>query len=68
MDCSESENKSVKMLKLRLLYLFDYAKKLDQRVKKHYEDKIAAFGIDPVLLEVKHFELDCLPPLEATDL
>ena len=60
----------MKMLKLRLPYLFliDYAKNLDQRVKKCYEDKIAAIGIDPVLLEGKHFEPDCLPPVEAIDI
>ena len=48
--------------------LSDHAKKLEQRVKKHYEEKIAAIWIDPMLLEGKHFEPDCLPPVEARDL
>ena len=69
MDCSESEAKSGENVEATSsVPLSDYAKKLDQRVKKHYEDKITAIEIDPVLLEGKHFEPDCLPPVEATDL
>ena len=68
MDCFDSEAKSNENVEATSsLPLSDYAKKLDQRVKKRYEDKIAAIGIDPVLLEGKHFEPDCLPPVEATD-
>ena len=69
MDCSDSEAKSDENVEATSpAPLSDYAKKLDQRVKKRYEDKIAAIGIDPVLLEGKHFEPDCLPPVEATDI
>ena len=54
MDCSDSEAKSDENVEaMSSVPLSDYAKKLDQRVKKRYEDKIAAIGIDPVLLEVK---------------
>ena len=69
MDYSESEAKSIENVEdTSSVPLSDYAKKLDQRVKKRYEDKMAAIGIDPVLLEGRHFEPDCLPPVEATDL
>ena len=50
MDCSDSEAKSDENVEASVP-LSDYAKKLDQRVKKRYEDKIAAIGIDAVLLE-----------------
>ena len=69
MDCSDSEAKSDENVEATSsVPLSDYAKKLDQRVKKRYQDKIAAIGTDPVLLEGKHFEPDCLPPMEATDI
>lgn len=48
--------------------LSDYAKKLDLKVKRRYEEKISAIGIDPVLIEGKYFQPDCLPPVESTDL
>lgn len=68
-DCSDSEAKSDENVEATSsVPLSDYAKKLDQRVKKRYKDKIAAIGIDPVLLEGKHFEPDCLHPVEATDI
>ena len=52
MDCSDSEAKSDENVEATSsVPLSDYAKKLDQRVKKRYEDKIAAIGIDAVLLE-----------------
>ena len=31
-------------------------------------EKNSAIGIDPVLIEEKYFEADCLPPVESTDL
>ena len=54
MDYSVREAKSVKTSKL---LLSEYAKKLDQQVKKRYVEKIAAIVIDPVLLtpEKKHW-------------
>lgn len=48
--------------------LSEYAKKLDENVKWRYLEKITSIGVDPVLIEGKHFEPDCLPPVEATDL
>ena len=30
--------------------------------------KISTIGIDPALIEAKHFEPDCLPSIESTDL
>ena len=41
---------------------------LEPKVKKHYLEKISVIGIDPVLIEGKNFEPDCLPPVESTDL
>ncbi|CAH3019694.1 unnamed protein product, partial [Porites evermanni] len=46
----------------------DYAKKLDIKVRERYLQKISTIGIDPVLIEGKSFEPDCLPPVESTDL
>ena len=52
MDCSDSEAKSDENVEATSsVPLSDYAKKMDQRVKKRYGDKIAAIGIDSVLLE-----------------
>ena len=48
--------------------LFDYVKKLDVKVRERYLKKISTIGIDPVLIGGKHFELDCLPPVELTHL
>ena len=48
--------------------LSEYAKKLEPRVKQRYLEKISAIGIDPVLIESKNFQPDCLPPVESTDL
>ena len=42
------------------------ANKLEQSVRKCYLEKIAAIGIDPVLIGGKNFEPDCLPPVEST--
>ena len=33
-----------------------------------YVEKISAIGIDPVWIEGKNFEPDCLTPVESTDL
>ena len=48
--------------------LSDYAKKLDGKVRECHVKKILTIGIDPALIEGKHFEPDCLPPVESTDL
>jgi hypothetical protein len=48
--------------------LSNYAKKLEPKVKKRYEEKIADIGVDPMLIEGKYFQPDCLPPVESTDL
>ena len=48
--------------------LSEYANKLEPKVKKRYLEKISVIGIDPVLIEGKNFEPDCLPPVESTDL
>ena len=58
----------MKMLKLRLPYLFLIMQRSWTRELKALEDKIAATGFDPVLLEGNHFEPDCLPPVEASDI
>ena len=46
----------------------DYAKKLDLNVRERYLKKISTIGIDPILIEGKCFEPDCLPPVESTEL
>ena len=46
----------------------EYAKRLEVAVRKRYLDKISVIGIDPVLIDGKRFEPDCLPPVQSTDL
>ena len=46
----------------------DYAKKLDLKVRERYLKKVSTIGIDPILIEGKRFEPDCLPPVESTNL
>ena len=48
--------------------LSHYANNLEPKVKKHYLVKISAIAIDPVLIESKNFEPNCLPSVESTDL
>ena len=48
--------------------LSGYAKNLDGAVKQRYLEKIECIGIDPILLEGKKFDPDCLPPVESADL
>ena len=48
--------------------LSDYAKKLDGKVRERYVKKILMIGIDSALIEGKHFEPHCLPPVESTEL
>ena len=64
MDVSKCEQKP----DLSCLPISDYAKKLKALVKQRYLAKISAVGIDPMHIEQKHFEADCLPPVESTDL
>ena len=45
-----------------------YAKNLDGAVKQRYLEKIECIGIDPILLEGKKFDPDCLPPVESADI
>jgi len=45
-----------------------YAKKLEPRVRQRYLEKFSVIGIDPVLIESKNFQPDCLPPVESTGL
>ena len=68
MDVSKCEQKSNKKPDLSCLPIADSAMKLEPLVKQRYLEKISAIGIDPVLIEGKHFEADCLPPVESTDL
>ena len=69
MNNSENEAKSSKNPDDNCsLPISEYVKKLEPRVKLRYLEKISVIGIDPVLIEGKHFEPDCLPPVESTDL
>ena len=64
-EVKSSENVSEKAS----IPLSDYApNKLEPQVKKCYLEKISAIGIDPVLIEGKNFQPDCLPPVELMDL
>lgn len=69
MDSKEKEKESQN--KSGVDYSFpisEYAKQLDFPVRDRYLQKIAAIGIDPVLVEGKDFKPDCLPPVESTDI
>ena len=46
----------------------DYVKKLDVKVRERYLWKISTIGIDPILIDGKRFEPDCLQSVESTDL
>lgn len=48
--------------------LSDYAKKLDEAIKQRYLEKIECIGIDPILIQGKNFDPDCLPPVESADM
>ena len=48
--------------------LSEYAKKLDSVVKRQYLEKFECVGIDPVLIQGKNFDPDCLPPVESADI
>ena len=67
MDVSECEQKSEKAW-ISSSPLSVYAKKLEPLVKQRNLEIISVIGIDPVRIEGKHFEADCLPPMESTDL
>ena len=63
MDLNKSESSSEDNSKV--VYSFsisENAKKLDLPVRDRYFQKISTIGIDPVLIEGKHFQPDCLPP------
>ena len=69
MDSKEKETKCQKNSGVDYsLPISEYAKQLDLPVRDRYLQKIAAIGIDPVLVEGKDFKLDCLPPVESTDI
>ena len=68
MDSSSSEGNLNRYSGRNPLPLSDYAQKLDPAVIQRYLEKVSVIGIDLVLIEGKHFEPDCLPPVESTDL
>ena len=69
MDSKEKETKCEKNSRVDYSFpIFEYAKQLDLPVRDRYLQKIAAIGIDPVLVEGKDFKRDCLPPVESTDI
>lgn len=68
MASEEKKNSSSDPDNVVQILLSDYAKKLDGKVRERYVKKISTIGIDPALIEGKHFEPDCLPPVESTDL
>ena len=68
MASEEKKNSSSDPDNVLPIPLPDYAKKLDGKVRKCYMKKILMIGINPALIEGKHFKPDCLPPIESTDL
>ena len=69
MDSKEKETKCQKNSGVDYSFpISEYAKQLDLPVKDRYLQKIAAIGIDPVLVQGKDFRPDCLPPVESTDI
>lgn len=69
MDSKEKETKCEKNSGVYYSFpISEYAKQLDLPVKDRYLQKIAANGIDPVLVEGKDFKPDCLPLVESTDI
>ena len=69
MDSKEKETKCQKNSGVDYSFpISEYAKQLDLPVRDRYLQKIAAIGIDPVLVEGKDFKPDCLPPVESTDI
>ena len=69
MDLHKSESSSEDNSKAAYSFpISENAKKLDLPIRDRYLQKISAIGIDPVLIEGKHFQPDCLPPLESTDI
>ena len=69
MDSKEKETKCQKNSGVDYSFpISEYAKQLDLPVRDRYLQKIAAIGIDPVLVEGKDFKPDCLLPVESTDI
>ncbi|CAH3126573.1 unnamed protein product, partial [Pocillopora meandrina] len=69
MDSKEKEKESQNKSEVDYSFpISEYAKQLDFPVRDRYLQKIAAIGIDPVLVEGKDFKPDCLPPVESTDI
>ena len=69
LDLNKSEPSSEDNSKVAYSILIsEYAKKLDLPVRDRYLQKISTIGIDPMLIGGKHFQPDCLPPVESTDI
>ena len=51
-----------------LIPLSYYFKKLDVKSQRALSKEDSTIGTDPVSIDVKRFEPDCLPPVESTDL
>ena len=71
MDLNKSKPSSEDNSKVAYSFpISENAKKLDLPVRDRYFQKISTIGIpaDPVLIEGKHFQPDCLPPVESTDI
>ena len=62
------KNPNVSQDLLASIPLSEYAKKLDSVVKRRYLEKIECVGIDPVLIQGKNFDPDCLPPVKSADI
>ena len=63
-----SEGKKILHLILTMSFKFHCLITLKSWMGKSDVKKISTIGIDPALIEGKHFEPDCLPLVESTDL
>ena len=50
------------------LKLSEYARKLNDHVRRRYMEKISVTGVHPCLIPEEKFDPEVLPPVEATDL
>ena len=48
--------------------LSEYAKSLENHVRKRYIDKISVIGVDPLFIPEEKLSTECLPPVEAADI
>ena len=69
MDVAEEKDKEdLKTHSFHIPVLSEYARALDEQVKRRYLEKISAVGVDPVSIRSEQFDPLCVLLIEATDL